>query len=133
MDKNSIGYCGLLCGLCCDDGKCSCKSENHCGKRLAPGGCYQYNCCSAKGLNGCWECDEFPCGIDMLEESHVKIRAFDKCMKEDGVDKFLSYIEKNKANGVVYHVNGVLGDYDLATEDEVLELLRKGVKQKIRK
>ena len=50
--KTRLAYCGLLCALCSEDGSCDCKSGNHCGKRLSPEGCYQYNCCREKGLNG---------------------------------------------------------------------------------
>ncbi|MGL6119114.1 MAG: hypothetical protein ACRC0V_01285 [Fusobacteriaceae bacterium] len=63
--KDRIAYCGLLCALC-DYGKtCNCKTGNHCGKRLSPAGCFQYECCKKNNLNGCWECDKAPCGKDM--------------------------------------------------------------------
>lgn len=54
----AIAFCGLACCVCsenkgcvgCQDGGC----ESH-------GWCKNYNCCKEKGLNGCWECSEFPC------------------------------------------------------------------------
>ena len=125
MTEKSIAYCGLICDLCTSNGTCNCKSENNCGKRLSPQGCYQYTCCTEKGINGCWECKESPCGVDMLAPNMIKIRAFVKCIKEDGIDKFISYIQENKKRGIVYHRTGVIGDYDLATEDAVLLLLRR--------
>ena len=125
VDINSIAYCGLVCGLCSEDGGCNCKSGNHCGKRLSPEGCYQYNCCTARNLNGCWECQDAPCGIDMLAPDKIKMRAFVQCIKEDGVKKFIEYLDANKVKGVVYHRSGILGDYDLSTEDDVLKLLRQ--------
>lgn len=128
MTEKSIGYCGLVCNLCFTDGRCSCKSDNHCGKRLSPDGCYQYNCCTSKGINGCWECKDAPCGIDMMAPEKIKLRAFVRCIKEDGIDKFIEYIKRNKENGVVYHVSGIFGDYDLETEEDVLKLLRYGKK-----
>lgn len=124
MNERSIAYCGLICDFCSPDGGCSCKSDNHCGKRLSPEGCYQYNCCTAKGLSGCWECPDSPCGIDMLAKDKIKMRAFVRCIKEDGMDKFIEYINQNKEKGVIYHREGVFGDYDLPTEEEVLDLLR---------
>ena len=127
LNEQSIAYCGLICDFCYPNGGCSCKSDNHCGKRLSPEGCYQYNCCTAKGLNGCWECNDAPCGIDMLAKDKIKIRAFVRCIKEDGIDEFIKYLTRNKENGVVYHRSGIFGDYDLSTEEEVLQLLRKGV------
>jgi hypothetical protein len=126
MNAASIAYCGLVCDLCSVNGKCSCKSDNNCGKRLAPEGCYQYTCCTSKGIGGCWECADSPCGKDMLAEDKIKMRAFVRCIKEDGIEKFIGYIERNKKNGIVYHRTGVTGDYDLPSESEVLKLLRQG-------
>lgn len=124
MNVNNIAYCGLICLFCRTDGGCNCKSENNCGKRLSPNGCYQYTCCTSKGINGCWECVDSPCGKDMLAEDKIKMRAFVRCIKEDGIDKFINYLEENTKLGIVYHKTGVVGDYDLPTEDEVLKLLR---------
>lgn len=123
---DSVACCGLVCALC-DPGKpCDCHSENCCGKRLADIGCIQYDCCTRKGLRGCWECDDSPCGQDMLAPSHVKTRAFIACIREDGMDRFAQYIERNRARGIVYHRSGFHGDYDLADEAAVLRLLREG-------
>ncbi len=127
MNENSIAYCGLVCLYCSSDSSCNCKSENNCGKRLSNEGCYQYNCCTSKGINGCWECPDSPCGFDMLAKDKIKMRAFVRCMKEDGVNNFISYLTRNKNAGVVYHKSGVFGDYDLSTEEEVLRLLRQGL------
>ena len=124
MNERSIAYCGLICDFCYPNGGGSCKSDNHCGKRLSPDGCYQYNCCTAKGLKGCWECPDSPCGKDMLAKDKIKMRAFVSCIKEDGIHNFISYLERNYKRGVVYHRKGIFGDYDLATEEEVLQLLR---------
>lgn len=121
--KNSVAYCGLVCGLCRPDGGCNCKNGN-CGKRLSSESCYQYDCCIRKGIDGCWECDIAPCGIDMLAPEKLKLRAFVRCIKEDGIEKFTDYLIENENKGIVYHRNGVFGDYDLKTEDEVLKLLR---------
>lgn len=124
MNENSIAYCGLVCGFCYPDGKCSCKSTNHCGKRLSTEGCYQYNCCTSKGINGCWECANSPCDKDMLTIDKIKLRAFVQCIKEDGIQKFIGYLEQNEKDGIVYHKSGIIGDYDLSNETEVLHLLR---------
>lgn len=62
----AIAFCGLACCVCsknkgcvgCQDGGC----ESH-------GWCKNYNCCKEKGLNGRWECSEFPftgCMLDKL-------------------------------------------------------------------
>lgn len=124
MTEKSIAYCGLICDLCYPDGGCSCKSNNHCGKRLSSEGCFQYSCCTEKGIDGCWECPNSPCGKDMLAADKVKMRAFVRCIKEDGVEAFIGYLQRNKEAGIVYHRTGVFGDYDLSNETGVLQLLR---------
>lgn len=124
--EDSIAYCGLLCCLCQPAHVCSCRSSHICRKRLSAEGCYQYNCCTAKGLNGCWECPDAPCGIDMLAEGKIKLRAFIACIQEDGLDRFSAYIARNANHGIVYHRKGFLGDYDLESEADVLKLLRIG-------
>lgn len=122
---DSIAYCGLICGMCQPAHICHCKTENHCGKRLSKEGCFQYQCCIEKGLKGCWECELAPCGKDMLAPDKIKLRAFIRCMKEDGLENFDKAIKNNAQQGVVYHRKGIYGDYDLETEEEVLALLRK--------
>jgi len=126
ITENSIAYCGLLCRLCSVDGSCSCKGKNNCGKILSEEGCYQHKCCTEKGIDGCWECEQSPCGKDMLAPSKIKMRAFVRCMKEDGIEKFIEYINKNIENGAVHHRSGVIGDFDLDSEEAVLKLLRTG-------
>ena len=131
--KNSISYCGLICLLCRDDIECSCRRDNHCGKRLSLEGCFQYTCCVSKNLNGCWECPEAPCDKDMfspIDKNRIsarrKLRAFITCIKEDGIEKFSQYIINNIEKGIVYHRNGIYGDYDLENEEDILKLLRTG-------
>lgn len=125
MTEKSIAYCGLLCDLCNPYGGCNCKSDNNSGKRLSPQGCYQYTCCVEKGIKGCWECADSPCGKDMLAPNKIKMRTFVRCIKEDGIDKFISCIVYNKKQGIIYHKTGAFGDYDLKTEEAVLQLLRR--------
>ena len=121
----SIGYCGLVCKLCHLSDKCSgCKSEhNCCGRHLSGSGCYQYNCCVNKGIEGCWECEDFPCAEDMFSDSHdVRLRAFIRCAKEEGIEQLAEYVLVNSQKGIRY---GHKKDYDgLGSEEAVLSLLR---------
>ena len=64
----------------------------------------------------------------MFNEQHLRLKTFVKCIKEDGIDKFSVYILRNHNGGVSYHTNGYVGDYDLETEEEILNLLRNGAK-----
>jgi len=134
--EKSIAYCGLICALCSAGASCSCKINNHCSKKLSADGCFQYDCCTEKGLDGCWECSDAPCDKDMftpIEDNRIsarrKLRAFISCIKEDGIESFSKNITKNAEKGVVYHKNGVYGDYDLETEEKILHLLRTGEKE----
>ena len=124
--KDSISYCGLICCLCSTDGSCSCKKYNHCGKKASPEGCFQYTCCIERGYCGCWECPDFSCDKGMFDEEHLRLKTFVKCIKEDGIENFSLYILRNSEKGILYHRNGIHGDYDLDTEEEILHLLRTG-------
>ena len=118
-----IAHCGLVCAFCSMGAACDCHTSNFCPKQHSSEGCYQFTCSTEKGLRGCWECDDAPCDKDM--HVHVKIRAFIRCIKEEGLEKFCQYLSINEKNGIVYHREGYSGDYDLPTEEEVLALLRK--------
>lgn len=53
----SVGYCGYLCTACPG-------MAQSCAGCKAGGGdaeCPQKACCAGKGLQGCWECSDFPC------------------------------------------------------------------------
>lgn len=125
--EDSIGYCGLICKLCHEVERCGgCKSEsNSCGRHLSEGGCFHYNCCIEKGLNGCWECEEAPCKNDMFSEQHdIRIRTFVKVAKAEGIGKLAEYVCNNQNNGIIY---GWKKDYDnLEREEAVIDLLHRG-------
>ena len=61
---NAIAYCGLVCCICSENKDCIGCQNGGCDIR---GWCKNYNCCKEKGLNGCWECTEFPCAGSMLD------------------------------------------------------------------
>ena len=62
----------------------------------------------------------------MFNDSHLRLRVFVKCIKEDGIEAFSQYIVNNLENGILYHRNGYNGDYDLDSEEAILKLLRNG-------
>lgn len=124
---NNVGYCGLICTFCHEANTCGgCKSKtNSCGRHLSEDGCYQYHCCTEKGINGCWECDETCCNKDMFSEHHdIRNRTFVKCAKQEGIYQLCEYVLRNQLNGIRYGWNK---DYDnLGSEEAVLKLLHKG-------
>ena len=62
----------------------------------------------------------------MFGESHLRLKVFVKCIKEDGIEAFSQYIVRNIEKGIFYHRNGYTGDYDLDTEEAILAVLRNG-------
>ena len=53
-----VAYCGLVCSVCCH-------AHKGCPGCRAGGGdehCHQRKCCAEFGLEGCWQCQRFPCG-----------------------------------------------------------------------
>ncbi|SHJ96966.1 hypothetical protein SAMN02745975_03334 [Geosporobacter subterraneus DSM 17957] len=130
----NMGYCGLVCTLCHEADTCAgCKSENNCcGRHLSEKGCFQFDCCVRKGINGCWECEESPCDKDMFSEYHdVRNRTFVKVAKNEGIEKLAEYVLKNQENGIIYGWNK---DYDnLGNEEAVIDLLHNGLNSKYAK
>jgi len=126
MEKQKgIAYCGLACAVCSENTDCAgCRNEGCNNKEW----CKNFRCCKEKGLNGCWECDEFPCAGSMLDK--IRIRAFAGFIKEYGTDCLLQCLEKNEKNGIIYHYPGKLtGDYDIPeTEDEIIDMILNGKK-----
>jgi len=119
--KHEIGlaYCGLACCVCGKQDTCAgcrnlgCKNVEW---------CKHFDCCRGKGLKGCWECDEFPCG-GMHDK--VRVKAFVEFIKLNGEEKMMDCLDRNEKDGIVYHYPGKYeGDYDKCkTVDEVIEML----------
>ena len=121
--QKGIAYCGLACSLCNENTNCAgCRNEGCIGKDW----CKNFICCKDKGLNGCWECEEFPCDSKMY--SNPRVRAFAKFIKEYGEEELLKCLARNETNGVVYHYEGKLnGDYDLPeSEEDIILLIKEG-------
>ncbi len=87
--------------------------------------CYQRRCCLQRGLQGCWECAEFPCGKDVHGPSHdLRIRAFVAFIQVEGVETLADCLLNNEARGIHY---GLGKDYDgKRSEAEVIRLLKIG-------
>lgn len=79
-------------------------------------------------MNGCWECDKFPCDNPMFKKPRVL--AFSRFIAEYGEERLMEALAKNEENGMVYHYDGQLvGDYDRAqTEKEIRNLILRGLK-----
>lgn len=121
---DSVACCGLVCKLCHLADSCDgCGSEeNCCGCRTSYEGCYQYDCCREKGIDGCWECETAPCDKGMFSSEHdVRNRAFIRYIKENGRDKLAERLYSNTQKGIFY---GYGKDYDgLGSIEAVIQKL----------
>lgn len=118
--EKDLAMCGLACVLCKDESCPGCKA------RGCENDCSIYTCVSGRGLDGCYQCEDFPCGEGMLQGT--RNRAFNRYAREYGKQALLERLQINAENGITYHTpDGTQGDYDtLMTEDEVLRLIRFG-------
>ncbi len=125
MDRTKgVAYCGLACCVCSENTTCvGCRNKGCKDKDW----CKSFNCCKEKGLNGCWECSDFPCENQMLDK--LRVRTFAKFIAKYGEEKLMDALEKNEFNGMVYHYEGQLvGDYDKPkTEEEIRALIQQGL------
>lgn len=126
MDKqemlNGLGYCGLVCMFC--NGCSSCREKDE-GIRNEDIECYHKRCALMNNLNGCWECDKFPCSEGNMFQS-TRIRTFVQYIKDEGLETFMDCIIKNQQNGITYGENN---DYDkVSTSEEVIGLINQGKK-----
>lgn len=120
--EKDLALCGLACVLCSEEACTGCKQR----------GCFQgcdcsvYQCAMSKGLDGCYQCDEFPCGEGMLQG--IRNRAFNQYARQFGKPALLQRLKENFENGIVYHnPDGLKGDYDdLGTEEEIMRLIQFG-------
>lgn len=124
-----IARCGLACALCSENDKCKgcpsdgfleldwCKDANWCENR---------KCVIEKNLNGCYECNNSNCKKGLFKEK-IKPLAFCEFVRRYGINELLDSLERNEKNGIVYHRNGIMGDYDEFNDiEELIEFIRNG-------
>lgn len=122
-DNNGIGYCGLPCFLCKDRENCvGCKNDGCKDKEW----CKNLKCCKEKGLNGCWECETFPCMDTLLKDN--RIRTFAKFIGIYGEAKLTECLERNDKAGIIFnYADKYVGDYDTVTsEEDIINLILNG-------
>lgn len=116
-----IARCGLACCLCTENVECEgCNS----------GGCPGYNSCEnrlcslEKKIDHCYECEE-DCKRGLLQK--IKPYSFNLFIQRYGKEELLNCLERNERNGVVYHREGVNGDYDDFDDvEKLIEFIRTG-------
>jgi len=113
---SGVGYCGLVCAVCS-------RSDEGCLGCRAGGGnvhCVQRQCCRNKRLDGCWQCESFPCDKGYLagEEWRGLCIACVQSIKAHGVEALVSRSRLQLGEMVDY------GDYRFKDTREISETLR---------
>lgn len=99
-----IAPCGLACCLCSENDTCA-----GCGQCRQEASCENRSCCASKGIAGCYLCDDV-CRKGLLQK--IKPYGFTQFIKRYGLETLLDCLERNEQKGVVYHREGIWGDYD---------------------
>lgn len=118
-----IARCGLACCLCSENTTCDGCDSGQCPDK---DWCENRKCSIAKNIAHCYECDE-ACRKGLL--SKIKPYAFTEFARRYGEEELLDCLEKNEKNGVVYHREGINGDYDDFDDVKALiKFIRTGIR-----
>ena len=116
-----IARCGLACCLCSENAHC-----RGCDSGDCPGfsWCENRKCSAEKGMKHCYECGE-DCRKQLLGK--IKPYVFTLFARLYGEKELLDCLERNEKNGVVYHREGITGDYDdFEDTEELIRFIRTG-------
>ena len=109
-----IARCGLACCLCSENVTCSGCNAGNCPDTDT---CENRHCSFSRQFSHCYECPE-DCRKGLLGK--IKPYAFTQFVKRYGEEKLLDCLEENERNGIVYHRQGIIGDYDDFDDVETL-------------
>ena len=121
--KKEMARCGLACFLCSENTHCSgCHADDCAGAQW----CEVRKCCMEKGYSHCYKCDlAETCQKGIL--ANLKPHVFTLFAKRYGENEWIACLERNRQNGIVYHRNGIRGDYDdCKNREELMKLIREG-------
>ena len=109
-----IARCGLACCLCSENVTCKgCRRDGF--KELSwckdAEWCEVRRCGIDKAIAGCYECEPASCRKGLYADK-IKPRAFAEFARRYGVEELLDCLERNEKAGIVYHREGIMGDYD---------------------
>ena len=118
-----IARCGLACCLCSENDSCNgCLSDECSGKEW----CENRKCSLKKGISHCFECSE-DCKKGLLAK--IKPYAFTQFIRRYGAEELLDCLERNEKAGIVYHREGIIGDYDDYDEiEQLIDFIKTGNK-----
>jgi RimJ/RimL family protein N-acetyltransferase len=110
-----VAYCGLVCAHCSERFGCAgCKMGGCDAKK----GCKPYTCGCEKGHLTCAACENFPCDAPILRS--LRMRTFARYAHLHGEEALLRHLARKAEAGVLYHRNGLIGDYDGFASEEAL-------------
>ena len=116
-----IARCGLACCLCSENTRCAGCNSGDCPDKEW---CENRRCSINKGLSNCFECDK-ECRKGLL--SKIKPYGFTLFVKRNGIEELLNCLERNEQNGIIYHRNGINGDYDDFDDvEELIDFIKTG-------
>jgi hypothetical protein len=120
-----IARCGLACCLCSENAHCSGCNSGDCPDK---GWCENRRCSIEKGVWHCFECAP-DCRKGLLNK--IKPYGFTLFVRRYGEAALLDCLERNERAGVVYHRDGIFGDYDDFDDvEELIDFIRTGEKRK---
>lgn len=117
-----IARCGLACCMCSENTHCNgCHADDCAGSDW----CEVRKCCIEKSIDHCYECGETEiCQKGTL--SKLKPHAFTVFAKKYGVNRLMECLENNEKSGILYHRNGITGDYDEYTDmNELMKFIQE--------
>jgi hypothetical protein len=119
-----IARCGLACCLCSENLQCKgCRQDGFKDLAWCPDSewCENRNCCIDRNLLACWECTDRDCRKGRFSEK-IKPLGFTEYIRRYGKEDLLDHLEEKETIGVVYHREGIFGDYDKF--DDIEDLIR---------
>ncbi len=118
-----IARCGLACCLCSKNVKCKGCGSNECPDT---NWCENRKCSIEKGISHCYRCQE-DCKKGLLHK--IKPYSFTLFMKRYGEDALLDCLEENEKKGILYHREGLNGDYDgFDNAEKLIHFILTGVR-----
>ncbi|MBE5796415.1 MAG: DUF3795 domain-containing protein [Clostridiales bacterium] len=116
-----IARCGLACCLCSENEHCRGCNSGDCPDKEW---CENRSCSIERNKENCYLC-EIDCKKGLLTK--IKPYGFTVFAKRYGIEALLNCLEANEINGVVYHRQGIAGDYDDFDDvEKLIQFIRTG-------
>ena len=119
--KLGIARCGLACCLCSENQHCRGCNSGECPDK---DWCENRRCSIENNINHCYEC-KLDCRKGLLAK--IKSYGFTLFAKRYGEARLLDCLERNEKAGIVYHREGINGDYDdFDTVEKLIDFINTG-------